>query len=70
MLPTVERQGRRLSHLISDFLLLTSLEQNSSPTPFKSCCLNDVISDLTEDYLELALIAELDRVSHIPKAEI
>ena len=26
MLPTVERQGRRLSHLISDFLLLTTLE--------------------------------------------
>ncbi len=70
MLQTVERQGRRLSHLISDLLLLTNLEQNSSPIPFKPCCLNDLISDLTEEFLELAIIAELDMVSHIPEAEI
>ena len=50
--------------------MLTSLEQNSSPIPFKPCCLNDLISDLTEEFLELAIIAELNLVSHIPDAEI
>jgi len=59
MLQTVERQGRRLSHLIADLLLLTSLEQNSSPKPFQPCCLNDLISDLTEEFLELATIADI-----------
>jgi two-component Ni(II)/redox sensor kinase NrsS len=70
MLQTVERQGRRLSHLISDLLLLTSLEQNSSQIPFKPCCLNDLVSDLTEEFLELAILAEVHLVSHIPEAEI
>ncbi|MCT7966321.1 hypothetical protein NG799_08240 [Laspinema sp. D1] len=50
--------------------MLTSWEQNLSPTPFKSWFLNDLISDLTEEFLELSLIAELHRVSHIPEAEI
>jgi two-component system, OmpR family, Ni(II)-sensor and/or redox sensor kinase NrsS len=50
MLQRVERQGRRLSHLIADLLLLVSLEQDfSSPKPFKPCCLNDLIADLTEE---------------------
>ena len=40
MLHTVERQGRRLSHLIADLLFLTSLEHDSSPKPFQPCCLN------------------------------
>jgi two-component system, OmpR family, Ni(II)-sensor and/or redox sensor kinase NrsS len=55
MLHTVERQGRRLSHLIADLLLLTSLEQNSGAKPFQPCCLNDLVSDLTEEFLEMAI---------------
>ncbi len=70
MLQTVERQGRRLSHLIADLLFLTSLEQNSSPKPFQPCCLNDLISDLTEEFLELATIAEIHLVNQIPNYKI
>jgi two-component Ni(II)/redox sensor kinase NrsS len=70
MLQTVERQGRRLSHLIADLLFLTSLEQNSSPKPFQPCCLNDLISDLTEEFLELATIAEIHLTNQIPNREI
>ncbi|MCG9892434.1 MAG: ATP-binding protein [Thermosynechococcaceae cyanobacterium MS004] len=70
MLHTVERQGRRLSHLISDLLLLTSLEQNSSPKPFGYCCLNDLISDLTEEFLELAAITNLHLTHQIPDREL
>ncbi|MGD1712466.1 two-component system sensor histidine kinase RppB [Dapis sp. BLCC M172] len=71
MLQTVERQGRRLSNLIADLLFLTSLEHNlSSPQLFQPCCLNDLISDLTEEFLELATFAKIDLISQIPDGEI
>lgn len=70
MLQTVERQGRRLSHLIADLLFLTSLEQNSSPKPFQPCCLNDLISDLTEEFLELATIVDIDLTHQIPNHDV
>ncbi len=69
MLQTVERQGRRLGHLVSDLLLLTSLE-NAPAQPFQPCCLNDLISDLTEEFLELATAADIDLNSQIPGAEV
>ncbi len=70
MLITVERQGRRLSHLIADLLFLTSLEHNSLPKPFQPCCLNDLINDLTEEFLELAALAEIYLTNQIPNREI
>lgn len=70
MLHTVERQGRRLSHLIADLLLLTSLEQNASPKPFQPCCLNDLISDLTEEFLELAAVSDLHLTHQMPDRKL
>lgn len=70
MLYTAERQGRRLSHLIADLLFLTSLEQNSSLKPFQPCCLNDLINDLTEEFLELATTAEIHLSNQIPNREV
>ena len=70
MLQTVERQGRRLSHLITDLLLLTSLEQNSGTKLFQPCCLNDLVDDLTEEYLELATATDTQLISQISDAEI
>lgn len=70
MLHTVERQGRRLSHLIADLLLLTSLEQNSGVKPFQPCCLNDLVSDLTEEFLEMGIAADIHLTSQIPTGEI
>ena len=70
MLHTVERQGRRLSHLITDLLFLTSLEQNSLPKPFQPCCFNDLISDLTEEFLELAIASDIHLTNQIPSTEI
>ncbi len=57
MLQTVERQGRRLSDLITDLLFLTSLEHNAPS--FEPCCLNDLVGDLTEEFLELATAADI-----------
>lgn len=70
MLHPVERQGRRLSHLITDLLFLTSLEQSSFTKPFQSCCLNDVVGDLTEEFSELATAADIRLSSQMPKVDI
>ena len=70
MLHPVERQGRRLSNLITDLLFLTSLEQNSLTKPFQPCCLNDIVSDLTEEFLELATAADIHLTSQMPKVDI
>jgi len=70
MLKTVERQGRRLSHLVADLLLLSRLEQDAASKPDKSCCLNDVVADLSEEFLELANASDIDLTSQVPDAEI
>jgi two-component Ni(II)/redox sensor kinase NrsS len=70
MLHTVERQGRRLSQLVADLLFLTSLEQDTSPKPPQPCCLNDIIADLTEEFLELATASDIHLSSQIPDDEI
>ncbi|MEB3290743.1 MAG: two-component system sensor histidine kinase RppB [Leptolyngbya sp.] len=70
LLHTVERQGRRLSHLVTDLLLLTTLEQNASPQSFQPCCLNDVIADLIEEFSELAAASDLHLTHHRPDHEI
>jgi two-component system, OmpR family, Ni(II)-sensor and/or redox sensor kinase NrsS len=70
MLYKVEKQGRRLSNLIADLLLLSSLEQNSSSKKFQSCCLNDLVSDLTEEMSELATASDIHLTSQVPSMEI
>ena len=70
MLQRVERQGRRLSHLIADLLLLVSLEQDSSSKPFAPCCLNDLVADLSEELLELATAQSIYLTCQVPNAEI
>jgi two-component system, OmpR family, Ni(II)-sensor and/or redox sensor kinase NrsS len=69
MLQTVERQGRRLSRLIADLLLLTSLEQDISPPSFQPCCLNDLVTDLTEELSELAAASDIHLTHQLPKRE-
>ncbi|CDM93874.1 MAG: ATP-binding protein [Limnospira sp. PMC 1291.21] len=70
MLQTLERQGRRLSHLIADLLFLSTLEHHTSSQIFKPCCLNDLIHDLTEEYAEFATLAEINLMPEVPAEEI
>lgn len=70
MLKTVERQGRRLSQLINDLLLLSRLEQSPSLEPKVDCCLNDLISDLVEEFLEMAIAAGVALTAQLPPANI
>jgi two-component Ni(II)/redox sensor kinase NrsS len=70
LLQTVERQGRRLSQLITDLLLLSRLEQETQPNDWTFCCLNDLVSDLTEEFLELAIAVGVDLSSEVSSKEI
>jgi len=70
LLKTVEKQGRRLSKLITDLLLLTSLEQKTLPDTLEHCFLNDLVNDLTEEFLELAIAANIDLNSDVTSREI
>ncbi len=70
LLHTVERQGRRLSQLVADLLLLTSLEQDTTARPTQLCCLNDIVADLTEELAELAAAADVHLSSQIPDVEL
>jgi two-component Ni(II)/redox sensor kinase NrsS len=70
MLQTVERQGRRLSQLVADLLWLASLERDASVEAFQPCCLNDVVTDLTEELAELAAATEVSLHQHVPETEI
>lgn len=53
ILHTIERQNRRLIQLVADLLFLARLERQPVPVRRK-CCLNDVVSDLVEEFDELA----------------
>jgi two-component Ni(II)/redox sensor kinase NrsS len=70
MLEMLERQGRRLSYLITDLLFLSNLEQDGIKIPNQLCCLNDLVSDLTEEFLELATLANIQLSWQIPTEEI
>ncbi|TAD79052.1 MAG: two-component sensor histidine kinase [Oscillatoriales cyanobacterium] len=70
LLQTIERQGRRLNHLVNDLLLLSSLEQNWLTTKLETCQLNDLIQDLAEEFLELAIEQGLQLSSQVPETEI
>lgn len=70
LLHTVERQGRRLSQLITDLLLLTSLEQDTTAKLLQPCCLNDIVADLTEELAELATATDIYLSSQIPDTEV
>lgn len=62
-LKTIKRQNHRLAELIQDLLLLSRLEQPTLLTQRLPCCLNDLISDLIEEFTDLVLAANLTLTS-------
>ncbi len=59
VLRTVENQNRRLIQLVVDLLLLASTNKRSTPLHHEPCCLNDLIQDLVEELLSLAIAARV-----------
>ena len=64
-LKTVKRQNHRLAELIQDLLLLSRLNRPILLTQQLPCCLNDLISDLVEEFTDLILAANLTLKSSV-----
>jgi signal transduction histidine kinase len=56
-LQTLERQNIRLSQLVQDLLLLSRMDIQEAEQKHQPCCLNDIISDIVEEYAGLAIAA-------------
>ncbi len=64
-LETIDRQNHRLSQLVQDLLLLSRMDLNVLTLKRQSCCLNDVVNDLVEEFTALAIAANLQLTTHI-----
>lgn len=64
-LKTIERQVYRLFELSKDLLLLSRLEQRTLTTQLQTLCLNDLVTDLTEEFSALATSANLALSSEV-----
>ncbi|NJM74288.1 MAG: two-component sensor histidine kinase [Scytonema sp. RU_4_4] len=65
ILQTVERQNLRLTTLVTDLLLLSRLDRQPMPMRRESCCLNDIVSDLIEEFAAMASKAKVSLASLI-----
>ena len=62
---TIERQINRLSQLVKDLLLLCRMEQQTMQVQQVSCCLNDLISDLVEEFEALGFEALIKLTTNV-----
>jgi two-component system OmpR family sensor kinase len=65
ILDTIGRQNRRLIQLVADLLLLARLEQQSVQQRRQLCCLNDIVSDLEEEFAALAISKSVTLTSSV-----
>jgi signal transduction histidine kinase len=64
-LQTIERQNHRLSQLVQDLLFLARLDLRVLTVQLQPCCLNDVVSDLIEEFAALAIAAEIKLIPDV-----
>ncbi|MBW4633032.1 MAG: HAMP domain-containing histidine kinase [Iphinoe sp. HA4291-MV1] len=65
ILQTVERQNLRLTILVTDLLLLSRLDRQPMPMRRESCCLNEIVSDLIEEFAAMASSVRVKLTSSI-----
>ncbi len=65
ILETIERQNRRLTQLVADLLLLTRMDRQTVQMRREKCCLNDLVSDLVEEFTPLGIASKLTLTSDI-----
>ncbi len=65
ILQTIQRQNQRLTTLIVDLLMLARLDKQSQKLQRENCCLNDIVSDLVEEFEAMANAAEVKLTSSI-----
>ncbi|QUS60903.1 two-component system sensor histidine kinase RppB [Synechocystis sp. PCC 7338] len=67
----LKRQNFRLTHLINDLLLLSRMDLKTvNQNQFTLCCLNDLVSDLTEEFSGLAIAAGVSLSAKLDSQEI
>lgn len=59
ILRAIERQNHRLAQLVKDLLLLSRSDQQALTAQRQPCCLNDLISDLVEEFAALVIKADV-----------
>jgi signal transduction histidine kinase len=64
-LKSIKRQNNRLAELVQDLLLLSRFDQKTQVVQKESCCLNDLINDLLEEFSDLASSADLQLTSSL-----
>ncbi len=64
-LQTLERQNLRLSQLVQDLLLLSRMDSQEEAQKHHPCCLNDMVSDIVEEYAGWAIAANVLLLSKV-----
>lgn len=57
ILQTIQRQNQRLTTLVVDLLMLARLDRQAQKLQHEVCCLNDIVSDLIEEFEAMATTA-------------
>ncbi|AFY43077.1 two-component system sensor histidine kinase RppB [Nostoc sp. PCC 7107] len=65
ILQTIQRQNQRLTTLVVDLLMLARLDRQAQKLQHEVCCLNDIVSDLIEEFEAMANAAEVKLISSI-----
>jgi len=65
ILQTIQRQNQRLTTLVVDLLMLARLDKQAQKLQCEICCLNDIISDLIEEFAAMATTAGVKLTSSI-----
>lgn len=65
----VDRQSTRLSKLVQDLLLLSRMDLQGLPAKHQLCNLNDLISDLLEEFAALAIAADISLAIDVQKTQ-
>lgn len=65
ILSALKRQNHRLSQLVKDLLLLSRMDQQALPVKRQLCCLNDLISDVEEEFAALVIAANVTLTTEV-----
>lgn len=64
-LQSLYRQIKRLRELTNDLLLLSRLESQSKELQLEHICLNDIVTDIEEELIPMAMVAKISLYSQI-----
>lgn len=65
-LQILNRQSLRLSSLVQDLLMFSEIEQPVSQSPRQPCCLNQILTELLDEFMAMAMAAEIHLSGQLP----